>query len=150
MRILRLPSGLTLRLSWDAVIDPDDSWFDCPADHFWYWADAPDISSAPGQRKSDLRQLPAPARVPRNRDEVKRFIRVRQMGDSIHAERAEWLAEFPRYVVLDAVDMAAWTAWMTSPDAQSFLDQAIDRCSGLASRKGREARPAGARKPAAP
>jgi len=126
----RLPSGLDLILSCDALIEPDVSWFDCPRGHFWYWTEAERIGSARGP---NIFQIPTFAKAPDTRADVRRFIRVLELDeDGKYQWRGEWLVDFPRYLPLDRPDLIAWRAWIDGPEAQRFMDQAIERCARLA------------------
>jgi hypothetical protein len=128
----QLPSGLTLALSRDAVIEHTENWFACPDGHFWFWAPAPELGAPPYSFDTDILQMPEHAAVPTNREEVKAFIRVLELHNGLYCWRGEWLADFPKYTTLDAADAAAWHAWLNRPAIDAFLYETIERCAKMA------------------
>jgi hypothetical protein len=128
-----LPSGLTLAISSDALIDNGTNWFHCPQGHFWYWMIDSELNPPPFELEETILQAPAHAPAPNDRDGVKNFIRVLEMSnDGKFGWRGEWLATFPQYTALDDMDFAAWQTWMEKPETQRFLDEAMERCQRLA------------------
>lgn len=125
----RLPSGLTLALARDAIIEHSENWFSCPEGHFWFWTAAPEMGPPPYDPHAEIMTMPEHAPAPTSREEMGRFIRVMEMrSDGIYAWRGEWLADFPKYRTLDTADANAWKAWLDRPQNQVFLDEAIERC----------------------
>jgi hypothetical protein len=135
-----LPSGLELGLSADAPFDHQGNWTRCPDGHFWYWVPAPETGSPPFALDYEYLQMPEHAEAPKNRDDVKKFIRVVERGSGGEfGWRGEWLSTFPRWTKLDAGDLAAWNKWIESAETNAFLDKAVVECQRLAevSRKAR-------------
>lgn len=131
-----LPSGLDLALSRDAIIIHDSSWFQCPEGHFWYWDVDSDITGPPPfARGEEIWQVPRHAKIPTSREEVARFIRVLERAvDGRYWWRGDWLSTFPSYSVLSSEDGPAWLAWLSGPEVQTYLDNAIDVCATMAER----------------
>jgi len=128
-----LPSGLELALSADAPFDHGGNWTRCPDGHFWYMAPAPETGPPPFALDYEYLQMPQHAQAPKNRDDVKRFIRVVEKGsDGEFGWRGEWLSTFPQYTKLDAKDVAAWNEWIESEETNTFLDIAVAECQRVA------------------
>jgi hypothetical protein len=128
-----LPSGLSLYISRDALFDHGGNWFNCPDGHFWYWVAAPEMGQPPFGLYDEVMQAAEHERVPRKREEMKKFIRVLvKRTDGKVTWTGEWLADFPRYMSLDERDQAAWRAWLAEPKVDKFLDDAIAECERLA------------------
>ena len=130
-----LPSGLKLALSRDALFDHGGNWTKCPEEHFWFWAPAPELGPPPFDLLADVEimQIAEHAPAPKNREEVKAFIRVLEMRtDEKLGWRGEWLSTFPRYTNLSTEDIAAWNKWIESPETKTFLDEALAECTRLA------------------
>ncbi len=129
-----LPSGLKLLINRSALFDHGGNWFKCPPGHFWYWVPNEKINPPPFRTDRDeILQSAEHAPVPRDRKEVKQYIRVLELlGDGTRLWRGEMLSTFPIYTNLDGRDVAAWTAWVESPDIQGFLDDTIQECQRLA------------------
>jgi hypothetical protein len=91
------------------------------------------MGAAPFDPNSEISQIAEHAAVPRDREEAKRFVRVLEMrSDGKYGWRGEWLYQFPRFTELDGRDLAAWNAWISSPEADRFLDGVIAECARLA------------------
>ena len=129
-----LPSGLSLVISSDVLFDHGGNCFRCPKDHFWYWIADPDIMGEPPFDPntaviSALRHAP----VPKDRDEVKKYIRVFETDENrTILWRGELLSDFPEWITLGAKDLEAWNAWLNTSENDSFLDETIVRCHRLA------------------
>jgi hypothetical protein len=129
----QLPSGLNLAISRDALFDHGGNWFKCPDGHFWYWAPSPEMGNPPFDPDREITQVAEHAPVPKNREEVKRFVRVLEMReDGKLGWRGEWLSSFPLYIELNTADIAAWNAWLSRPQTDLFLDETIAKCERLA------------------
>ena len=129
-----LPSGLKLAINWGALFDHGGNWFGCTPGHFWYWVPNKKINPPPFRTdREQILQSAEHAPVPRDRDEVKQYIRVFELlDDGTRLWRGEWLSSFPQYTNLDERDMAVWTTWVESPGNLEFLDNAIKECQRLA------------------
>ena len=128
-----LPSGLTLALSRHALIDHGGNWFHCPEGHFWYWAPAPEVGPPPYELGTEISTSPNHALVPKDREEVQRFIMVLEMtDDGVYGWSGELLATFPQYTDLDDQDLEAWKSWLNKPETDAFLDETIEGCQRLA------------------
>jgi hypothetical protein len=130
-----LPSGLTLAL-WDqALIETDSNWFSCPEGHFWFYAAAPERGEPLFAKDQEVWTAPVHAPTPRSREEVKRFVQVLEMEpDGTGVWRGEWLADFPKYRSLSDADRTVWEAWLARPETDEFLDRVAQRCNQLAQR----------------
>ncbi len=123
-----LPSGLSLALYKDHIMEPDLNWFKAPEGHFWFWE--PDETSIPPFLPEDeVMRKPATAPVPTSREEMASFIQVLfHLDDGRYYWRGETLDLFPLYGSLSDEDMAAWKAWLDTDQVKDFLDQAIMDC----------------------
>jgi hypothetical protein len=134
-----LPSGLAVALSPGAIPErmPAD-WFECPEGHFWF--EAPDVSMSPppytredGPPFLDFRHAP----VPTDHASLAPYIRVtRRDPDGAWWWAGDTLADFPRYVTLDAADLAAWREWLASARTRQVLDEWLERCRRQAASNG--------------
>jgi hypothetical protein len=129
-----LPSGLRLAISRDALFEHGGNSFLCPEGHFWFWIADPEImGDLPFDPDAEIITALRHAAVPKDRDEVKNYIRVFEIGeDDKIIWRGELLAEFPRWTKLDADDLEAWNAWVNTPEIDEFLDEAMEKCQQLA------------------
>jgi hypothetical protein len=127
-----LPSGLSLGISRNALIDQGRNQYHCPEGHFWYWDIAPETGPAPFDPDTEILQIQAHALAPTNREEAKRFIRVFEiLDDGLWRWRGERLDSFPRYMTLDDRDAAAWQSWLEGAKMLQFLDETVEICRRL-------------------
>jgi hypothetical protein len=71
---------MNLAISRDALFDHGGDWFNYPDGHFWYLAVAPEMGAAPFDPAVEIKQKAEHAPVPQTREEVKRYVRVLQLG----------------------------------------------------------------------
>jgi hypothetical protein len=129
----KLPSGLELAISRDALFDHGGNWSSCPDGHFWYWAPAPEIGPPPYEPGAEIMQQAAHAPVPKDREEAKKYLHVLEMRpDGKYTWRGEWLFEFPKYTKVDERDLSAWNEWLARPETDRFLDATVEECRRLA------------------
>ena len=130
----KLPSGIELAISKDALFDHGGNWFNCSDGHFWYWYPDPEMGEPPFDTNNEILHIAQPAPVPKDREEAKRFVRVLEIvsAQEKYQWRGEWLAGFPHYTELDARDLDAWIDWLDTPKIAAFLDSVIEECERLA------------------
>lgn len=123
-----LPSGLELLLDVSEIMEPDLNWFKAPVGHFWYWR-AADENPPPFKAEDQLYRQPQSAPVPKNREEMKKFVRVivKEPG-GIYFWEGDFLAEFPFFRCLSSEDLVAWNQWLDRPELDDFLDKGIKKC----------------------
>ena len=129
----KLPSGLQLAVSRDALFDHGGNWFSCPEGHFWFWVPAPEVGPPPYDPETEIMAIAQHAPAPGSREEAKQYLRVLEMRpDGKYSWRGEWLSQFPRDTKLDERDLAAWKEWLIHPQTDQFLDATIEECRRLA------------------
>jgi hypothetical protein len=126
-----LPSGISLALSAAPIperLGPD--WFSCPEGHFWY--ETPDVALSPPPytpQTQDILMDFKHAPVPTSHAELARYLAVLQQGpDGRWWWAGDTLAAFPRYLLLDDADLAAWRAWLDREETRRAMDEWIERC----------------------
>lgn len=130
-----LPSGLSVGLSREALFDGGQNWFGCPVGHFWYMRPDPEINVGPFIRGDQIFQNFEHAPVPRDIQEMKRYIRVVQFEDeNRYYWPGDWLSDFPGFLKLDEKDLAAFQDWLALPARVRFLEKSIEHCRTLATR----------------
>jgi len=130
----KLPSGIELAISKDALFDHGGNWFNCPDGHFWHWFPDSEMGDPPFDTNNEILLIAQHEPVPKDREEAKRFVHVLEINsdqENYHW-RGEWLAWFPRYTELKAGDLTAWIAWLDTPNVAAFLDNVIEECERLA------------------
>lgn len=80
----------------------------------------------PGQ---ELHEIPVAMPLPANMEQLARYIKVGFVNEDGEAWwSGEWLADFPKYIRLDAADILAWNAWLRSNKAQQYLREFMLEC----------------------
>lgn len=129
----RLPSGLKVALSGDAVIVHDGNWFTCPEGHFWFERPDLKISPTPYGQDSLIIQDFVHAPVPKNREEALQYIRVLHAdAQGIYFWRGEWLTDYLSPTDLDRSDTRAWRRWLRTRAVEKFIDYVISICADQA------------------
>lgn len=128
-----LPSGLRLGISRDAIFDPGENWFSCPDNHFWYWTPDPEAGLGPFASGDEIIQIPTHAIVPSSPQEAQDYVRVIVFeSETGFYWPGEWLSSFPKFITLDDLDLAAWQAWLVTPQTLRFLEDTISKCQEFA------------------
>jgi hypothetical protein len=134
-----LPSGLSLGITRDVLIEHSENWFSCPDGHFWYWTPSPEAGSPPFDLSLSVETIPQHAPVPTSREEVKAFIRVVEINENdgsptrvLASWRGEYLSSFPLYTELEEDDLEAWRAWVDELKQHQFLDDTLAECRRMA------------------
>ena len=128
-----LPSGLRLGISRDAIFDPGENWFSCPDNHFGYWTPDPEAGVGPFASGEEIIQIPTHAIVPSTTQEAQPYVRVIVLeSETSFYWPGEWLSSFPKSIVLDELDLAAWQAWLASEQTTKFLEDTISKCQEFA------------------
>ncbi len=135
-----LPSGKDLAICMDHISPPGMVQFICPPGHYWY--STPDLALNappfhPEQRVvTDWVHAPCPS----TREEA---LAILQLFAGTGPEIADyrWTGYFvgdeKALADLDAVDRAAWDAWIALPKVQRYLDRVIATCRLQAEANGR-------------
>jgi tetratricopeptide (TPR) repeat protein len=128
-----LPSGKNLYISRALILDPDPNFFNCPEGHFWYRTADTLISPPPYPPGTQVVMGFAHAPVPKDREEVKKYIQVLiGLEGNAYYWRGDLLSDFPADGELDEADLAAWNEWLESEGTTDFLDGAIEMCRSQA------------------
>ena len=131
----KLPSGLMLGLSREALYSPGVNWFTCPDGHFWYWTPDPETGLGPFPPGHEIIHIPQHAAVPASTEEAKQYVRVIVFdSDTTFYWPGEWLSSCPTLIALDNVDLDAWRAWLAEPKQVKFLGDTIAECQKFAIR----------------
>jgi len=125
----KLPSGLEIGLDLLAT-DMGENWFSCPPGHFWYWL--PD-AQPPYPRHIECTTSAVNAKVPESLEELEKFIVVLFKEEEIgYYWTGEFLSEFPKYIVLNEEDKAAFNAWLEGEQVQVWLAKQLNRLEQFA------------------
>lgn len=110
-------------------LEPTDFGY-CPPGHFICYVPNMELSGSPPYKPGqELNELPVPMPLPENFEQLARYIKVGFVNEEgVAWWSGEWLADFPKYIQLDAADMAAWEAWLRSERAQEYLSEFMLEC----------------------
>jgi len=125
----KLPSGLNIAISDDAILSPNEEWFQCPEGHFWYQTPDIKMNKPPFDRDTIVLQDFVNAPVPDSHEEAKKYIHVYLAYENDdYYWKGDWLSDFPKDGDLTGDDLIVWNEWLNSPDVLDYIDRAIEKC----------------------
>jgi hypothetical protein len=133
-----LPSGKRLWLSMESILPPGRMFYPCRPGYFWYrdidpaggWLPLPGAESPP----ECWRQ----ARIPANRLEAARYVRILCGRDGSHARcwHGDWLISYRRPEGFSKEDWDTCLDFFGSDRTLTFLEMVIERCRQQSNNRG--------------